>query len=445
MSRAISILTFGCVVASCKEPGGVEPDVFDEVTSSSGTTMSPSTSTTASPETSADGTTTEVAGTSTSSPESSSSSADESSTGEPTTCGNGAVDPGEVCFVPQEVLLEAGLGAWDVAVGDYDLDGNLDIATLEADADTISVRYGDGARGFAEPDTYPATAQGFRLRAADLDDDDDLDIVAVGVDVTVLNNHDGVLEAATLGGFGLFPDQLNDAVLGEIDVDAGLDLVHTTTLSMYTQGGIANGDNWEFETGVPIFGVDIEEASGIALAAWEFDEDEIDDILFLNRESEYAQILMSNGTGGLQLFGEAWVCPTGTGAYNAIVGDLDDDGHQDLVVSCSTDDFAVVRGVGDGTFLTQEYYEVEGALRLALADADADGDIDVLVSAAAAGQLQVWTNDGTGVLDRAAALGVGALVRPVDSGDLDGDGAIDLVTAFTDKSGDFTAVFWSDP
>jgi len=443
MARAI--LTLGLVVVACKEPDGLGPDIFDDVTSSGGTTVSPSTSTTADPETSSEGTTTAVADTSTSAPEeSSSSSADESSTGEPTTCGNGVVDPGEVCFDPQEVLLDAGAGAWDVAVGDYDLDGNLDIATLEATAETISVRLGDGARGFSEPETFAATAQGFRLRAADVDGDDDLDVVAIGVDVTVLNNHDGVLEAVTTSGYGLFPDQLNDAVLGNINLVDGLDLVHSTTLSMYTQAGIANGDNWEFDTGVPIFTIDAEGGAGVAIAAWEFDDDEIEDILFLNRESEYAQILNSNGSGGLQLFGEAWVCPTGTGAYNAIVGDVDGDGHQDLVVSCSTDEFAVVRGVGDGTFLPQEYYEVEGALRLALTDADADGDTDVLVSAAAAGQLQVWANDGTGALDRAVALSLGALVRPVDHGDFDGDGAIDLVTAFTD-GGDFTAIYWSDP
>lgn len=443
MARAIS--TSILLVVACKEPGGLDSEIFDDVTSSSGTTSSPSSSTTADPETSSEATTA-IADTSTSTPgESSSSDGGESSTGEPTTCGNGSADPGEVCFDPQEVLLEAGAGAWDVAVGDYDLDGNLDIATLEADAQTISVRHGDGARMFSAPETYDATAQGFRLRAADVDGDDDLDVVAVGVDVTVLNNHAGVLEAVTTGGFGLFPDQLNDAVLGNINLVDGLDLVHTTTLSMYTQAGMANGENWEFGTGVPIFTIDAEEGAGVAIAAWEFDDDEIDDILFLNRESEYAQILTSNGSGGLQLYGEAWVCPTGTGAYNGIVGDVDGDGHQDLVVSCSTDDFAVVRGVGDGTFMTQEYYEVEGALRLALVDADNDGDTDVLVSAAAAGQLQVWVNDGTGVLDRAAALSLGALIRPVDYGDLDGDGAIDLVSAFTDERGDFTAIFWSDP
>ena len=445
MRRSNLLLWTAAVLTACVDAQGFDGDVFNDVTSSSTTsTTAPLTDTTAAVESSSE--TTAVADADSSSSSSSSAGAQESSTGELTTCGNGTVDPGEVCFVEQELLLAAGSGAWDVAVADYDLDGHLDIATLEADANTVSIRLGDGARGFSEPESFAATSQGFRLRAGDLDGDGDFDLVAIGTAVTVLNNHAGVLEAVTDTGFGLFPDQLNDAVLGELNVTAGLDLVHTTTLSMYTQGGAADGNNWDFGNGVPIFSVDTEDASGLAVAPWAFDDDEIADVLYLNRTSEYAQVMTSNGTGGLQVFADAWVCPTGTGAYNATIGDLDGDDNQDLVVSCSTDQFAVVPGLGDGTFAEKELYDVpQGALRPIITDVDADGDPDVVITAAGAGQLQVFTNDGSGTLDLAIALSLGALVRPVDHGDLDEDGAVDLVTAFTDARGDFTAVFWSDP
>ena len=82
---------------------------------------------------------------------------------------------------------------------------------------------------------------------------------------------------------------------------------------------------------------------------------------------------------------------------NITAGDLDADGHVDLVVKGTFSGLRVLLGDGKGGFVEQRYATGGGPANLVLADVNGDGRLDVL-TANASGSL-------TELLNRVAAVG----------------------------------------
>jgi hypothetical protein len=99
-------------------------------------------------------------------------------------------------------------------------------------------------------------------------------------------------------------------------------------------------------------------------------------------------------------------------------GDLDRDGHQDLVVSSSST-LSVFLGNGDGTLGSRTDYGPTGTGVVAIGDLDGDGLPDV-----ASGGF-IWHGNGNGTLSSTSARYAGSNVRLRD---LDGDGALDVIS-----------------
>lgn len=119
------------------------------------------------------------------------------------------------------------------------------------------------------------------------------------------------------------------------------------------------------------------------------------------------------------------------------LGDLDGDGDLDLVVGESSGALNYYRNDGDAkrpvfTLVSDEWQQIDVGRRSAplLADLDGDGDLDLLVGSESDG-LALFRNVGSPTAarfqrDSAFAPAVPALAAPA-AGDLDGDGALDLV------------------
>lgn len=135
-------------------------------------------------------------------------------------------------------------------------------------------------------------------------------------------------------------------------------------------------------------------------------------------------IVVANGTGG-------WQTPTeldaNLGASTAAVGDVDGDGHLDLLVSRPTASISVYLGSADGRFTRQATPLPGGqaAQLLELGDVDGDGDLDVV--AVGAEELALFLNNGDGTFPAPDTFDPGPLPTALALGDMNRDGVLDFI------------------
>ena len=288
--------------------------------------------------------------------------------------------------------LRVAYDAYDLAVGDFDGDGNLDFAISDLSGRVLAYPgNGDGTFGTEVGATVPGTS--FILEMADVNGDRRDDLLVIG--------------SATSGGVSL-----------QVLLSRGRD-----------------GFAWpvEYEAG----------AAPRGIVSADFNRDGAMDLAVINRCSERTcqaagaiEIFIGRGDG---TFAPAQSLDAGGSPDVATAADLDGDGHIDLAVSngcfslpCPGDSLAVFLGHGDGTFTRRLFdapnYRGTTNGAIVAADVTGDGRIDIVLSLGSV--LRVLTGDGQGGFDldsppQFALSGYGPSI--LTSGDLDGDGALDLL------------------
>jgi hypothetical protein len=223
-----------------------------------------------------------------------------------------------------------------VAVGDFDSDGNLDLAVANNYSNDMSVLLGNGDGTFQTARTFPAGRAPASVAVGDFNGDGRLDLAGTSFDANVnvfLGNGDGSFQSARNFGVGANPSSV---AVGDFNGDGFLDLA------------VASRDG--------------------------------------------VTVLLGNGDGSFQT-GRNFLA--GTLCSAVAVGDVNGDGRLDLIV-VFTSGVRVLLGNGDGSFQTPPVSYIVGASASAAAVADLNGDglPDLAVTDPRSGAVSILLNDG---------------------------------------------------
>ncbi len=351
-----------------------------------------------------------------------------------------------------------GVSRSSTSFGDINGDGHLDLVVTGEDSDdnaTTTVYLGDGTGGFAEAGaSLTGVGYGSSTSLGDLNGDGQLDLVIAGMDsdldptaTVYLGDGTGGFTEAGAGltgvGFG------SSTSLGDLNGDGHLDLVVTGGVSgnnTPTTVYLGDGTGGFTEANAGLTGVEY----GSSTSLGDLDGDGHLDLVLTGQVSDdnaTTTVYLGDGTGG---FTEAGAGLTGVYSSSTSLGDINADGHTDLVVTGSKGDSVPMRiatvYLGDGTGgFTNSGAGLTGVYSgsTSLGDINADGHTDLVVTGTdgSSPKAMVYLGDGTGGFTKAGAGLNGVDLSSTSLGDIDGDGTLDLVVTGQGKNGPTAAAY----
>lgn len=387
-----------------------------------------------------------------------------------TTYGSSATNPisillgdGKGNFTAAGAAFSSGGDAVYVAVGDFNGDGKLDLATGNFNDATVSILLGNGDGSFQAPHAYSAPYGPSELTVTDFNNDGFADIlIGVGSPTAIgesenseligvlLGNGDGTFQGAPTTDFGT--GNATFLAVADFNGDGKTDAVASDESgNVAFFAGKADGT---FQTAVVSAGELSNPGSGVVA---DFNGDGKPDIAVAEYRGSNIFVLLNSGGGNFQPPLTTGSGGFGSGGFLSVgltAADFNGDGKMDLAVVNSggpdnsgqnqTGNVAVLTGSGTGAFTIANTYAAGlTPSSIAAGDVNGDGKPDFVVtdsgmetgsaSTDTIGAVYVFLNQG-GSFQNLHKYTVGAFPSDVAIGDLNGDGRLDLVVATSDEN-----------
>ena len=320
-------------------------------------------------------------------------------------------------FYTAPVYGSGGYGLTSVAIADVDGDGKLDLVVTNgctsnpcSGGGSVSVLLGNGDGTFKTPVSYSSDGNGpTSVVIADVNGDGKLDLVVANGCDSDCNDSEG-----------------NPDTDGNVAVLLGNGDGTFQPAVKYDSGGA-------FTSSVAVADVNGDGKPDLIVA---------NECILLDCEPSSAggvSVLLGNGDGTFRT--AVSYSSGGQDPRSVAVADVNGDGKLDLLVAnscdntddCTNSSVGVLLGNGDGTFRTAVTYgSGGGTLSVAVADVNKDGKLDLLVANAngLTGVVGVLLGNGDGTFQAAVTYGSGGnSAFSVVTGDVNGDGRLDLVVA----------------
>ncbi len=289
-------------------------------------------------------------------------------------------------------------GPYGIAVGDFNGDGKLDLAILDANSqgyEVVTVLLGNGDGTFTSTaSTLSACGGSVSLVVADFNKDGKLDLAVPCNNVydesvyILLGNGDGTFTQSTGSPIPLV-DTTSLAVTADFNGDGNPDLAVTNEEENTVTILLGNGDGtFAQPSGSPVPAGN----EPYSLAAGDFNGDGKPDLAVADYNNARVTMLLGNGDG---TFTQSGTVSVGRGPISLAVGDFNKDGKEDLAVANNYDGtVSILTGNGNGTFSlnslmtvnTGSYeqggfgsFNLNGPSSLAVGDFNGTGILDVAV------------------------------------------------------------------
>jgi hypothetical protein len=313
-----------------------------------------------------------------------------------------------------------------VVTADFNHDGNLDIAVSNDERSTgssISVLLGNGD-GTLQVPKYTAVGSDPRAMAVgDFNGDGNPDLAVVneedGTISILLGNGDGTFQPQQVYKIGSNPIHL---VTGDFNGDGKLDIaVAVAGTESKVAVLLGNGDG-TFQT--PRF---TDEPNGpYAITAGDFNKDGKLDIAVADYCCGSVSVLLGNGDGTFKKATEytlAYSYP-----FDIVAADFNGDGKLDLAVSDNS--LTIFLGKGDGTFQAGVDYGSNLTLQgLSVGDFNKDGKIDIAGSENGGRTATLFAGNGDGTFQSPSSFGSFGQAEWMAIGDFNRDGLIDFAVS----------------
>ncbi len=318
-----------------------------------------------------------------------------------------------------------------LVLGDWDGDGDLDVASASDSAPQVAPLVNDGNGGFTPAPVAPLTSVTNGMVAAALDNNPSPDLAVVSssaATLTVLLNTGGgtfIPQTTIALTVGSAPYSV---AAGDLDGDLDNDLV-VANIQAHTFSVLLNQGNATFAPRVDY-------TSGgqgpISVALGDIDGDGRLDVVLANRFSRTIGLRLNDGYGHFTAPPLA-VAVTGDPIY-VTTADLDVAGRHDIIALCDSTGEAVIYQLDGTTLVLRATIESGSSCNpksAAAADFNRDGGLDVALACNGTASLRLAVRDAAGAYPSpTSSISVDAGPVSVQAGRLDADTESDLaVTA----------------